>query len=701
MDSITRQLQASFLQPDLDFYVVYISASSIGYCSRPVPEGYDYMDPRLKVWNQQVVAARGDIVDVGSYQDRALDTASFSAARSILDGAGELVGFLMINADERQLYQMYADVIRDGSNIYVVNSSGQVISSSRSDLIGFNYFNMQNLEQLFDGQDYMLTRAEGEDVLFTRYYDADSGFTVLEEAPLDEVLQPLRRTRQVVILLALLTLVAGALLARHFSRRIAAPIQKLRDDMHEVEAGDLKQTFAIRSYTELNELSGGMADMLQCIRGLITSIHENEREKRRIELNWLQAQINPHFIYNTLFSIKCMVDMHRNEDAAPCSRCSSRTCGGCSPTGGRMVTVAEQMESLKQYLTLQRYRYDNGFDTLIEYDDQAGPLPAAKLLVQPLVENALQHGIDPQGRDGMVTVIARRQGDAVCIEVEDNGAGMNARTGAPGDGNARRGRPPPPGHPQRERPHPPALRAGLGPADRERARAGHPHHAAHPRPGGRRGRHKGGTLMLKVLVVDDDSPIRRWLEYCVGQLEGFVLAGAAASGAQGLELYRKELPDIVITDIEMPGMSGLEMAARIQAIRPAHIIILTSHDNFSYARQALHSGTAEYILKTEVSLETMRDLLRPRGPDHPARGRRRRPPGAGSPGPGAGAPSGHGGGPGPPDRAGAAAAGHHAGGRPPGRRRPVEPRRRGAGRGAAADRRKPDHEKPALCAGGV
>lgn len=116
--------------------------------------------------------------------------------------------------------------------------------------------------------------------------------------------------------------------------------------------------------------------------------------------------------------------------------------------------------------------------------------------------------------------------------------------------------------------------------------------------------------MLKVLVVDDDSPIRRWLEYCVGQLEGFVLAGAAASGAQGLELYRKELPDIVITDIEMPGMSGLEMAARIQAIRPAHIIILTSHDNFSYARQALHSGTAEYILKTEVSLETMRDLLR-------------------------------------------------------------------------------------------
>lgn len=115
--------------------------------------------------------------------------------------------------------------------------------------------------------------------------------------------------------------------------------------------------------------------------------------------------------------------------------------------------------------------------------------------------------------------------------------------------------------------------------------------------------------MLKVLVVDDDSPIRHWLEYCIGQLEGFVLAGSAATGAQGLQLYRRELPDIVVTDIEMPGMTGLEMVEQIQRIRPAHIIILTSHDNFSYARKAIQNGTSEYVLKTEITMESMRDLL--------------------------------------------------------------------------------------------
>ncbi len=426
MDTTTRQMEAAFLQPDLDFYVVYISSSGIGYCSLPVPEDYDYMDPRLKVWNSRVVAAAGQIVDVGSYRDRTLGAASFSAARSILDAEGDIVGFLMINADERQLYQMYADVIRDGSNIYVTNDAGQIISSSRGELIGFNYFNMVNLEQLFDGKDYMLTQAQGKPVLFTRYHDPDSGFTVFEEAPLDQVLLPLRRIRRVVVLLALLTLAGGILMAWHFSRQIAAPIQQLQDDLRDVEQGNLHQSFDIHSYTELNELSRGMADMMQCIRGLITSIHENEQKKRRIELNWLQAQINPHFIYNTLFSIKCMVDMHRNEEAAAMLALFIQILRGILSTPEEMVTVAQQMESLRQYLTLQQYRYEHAFDSLIEYDDAAAGCLLPKLLVQPLVENAIQHGIDMQSGSGFITVVARRQDNAVCIEVEDNGVGMTA-----------------------------------------------------------------------------------------------------------------------------------------------------------------------------------------------------------------------------------------------------------------------------------
>ena len=114
--------------------------------------------------------------------------------------------------------------------------------------------------------------------------------------------------------------------------------------------------------------------------------------------------------------------------------------------------------------------------------------------------------------------------------------------------------------------------------------------------------------MLKVLVVDDEAPIRRWLEYCIDQFDGFTVAGVAASGTEGLEIYRRERPNIVVSDIEMPGMDGLEMLRRMQKIHPAYMIILTSHEKFSYAR-ALNLGTAEYILKAEITMQSFQTVL--------------------------------------------------------------------------------------------
>lgn len=115
--------------------------------------------------------------------------------------------------------------------------------------------------------------------------------------------------------------------------------------------------------------------------------------------------------------------------------------------------------------------------------------------------------------------------------------------------------------------------------------------------------------MLNVLIVDDEAPIRHWLEYCVNQLDGFWVSATAKNGLQGIEEYKKTLPDIVITDVEMPNMSGLDMLKTIREIKPAYIIVLTSYDSFAYAREALVVGASEYILKTEISVESLRAVL--------------------------------------------------------------------------------------------
>ena len=115
--------------------------------------------------------------------------------------------------------------------------------------------------------------------------------------------------------------------------------------------------------------------------------------------------------------------------------------------------------------------------------------------------------------------------------------------------------------------------------------------------------------MLKVLIVDDEAPIRKWLEYCVEKIDGFTVCGTAANGLQGIETFQATHPNIVITDIEMPGMSGIEMLKRIRQIQPTYAIILTSHDSFAYVREAFGQGTEEYILKTEIGFESLSKFL--------------------------------------------------------------------------------------------
>lgn len=116
--------------------------------------------------------------------------------------------------------------------------------------------------------------------------------------------------------------------------------------------------------------------------------------------------------------------------------------------------------------------------------------------------------------------------------------------------------------------------------------------------------------MVRVMIVDDEVPIRQWLEFCINRLDGYQVSGMAGNGAEGFSLFRKTRPDIIITDIRMPVMDGLEMIKLVQNTDSSAVtIVLTSHEDFSYAREAVRLGAFEYILKTEINEESLKVLL--------------------------------------------------------------------------------------------
>ena len=428
MDSLTRQYQLSFDQINLEYYVVYLSADGVGYCSVQVPEDYNYINPTIRIWYRDLYEARGDIIDVASFDDRALGLHSFVAARSVPNPQGGIAGYLMICIDERQIYDTYDDIISENSNIYITDDNGDIISSNVSQIVGTHYFHMQNLRDMFDGGVYAVVQMPRHEALFSKYEDTAYGFTVFEETPLDYLLQPVRRSRNILVGIALVVTLLGTALSLLFAGRLTRPILQLRDYVLRVRGGEgeLDVPLVMDSYTEINTLSQGIRQMLARIRELIDNVKRKEEQKRKMQYHLLQAQINPHFMYNTLFSIKCVVDMNENRRASQMLSAFIQLLRSSLTDPDSMTTLRQQMDALHQYADLQKFRYGDQFEIVIEYEDDLADCLLPSLLVQPLVENAIVHGVARTG-SGVIAVTARTRHGQIELAVEDNGVGMTAQ----------------------------------------------------------------------------------------------------------------------------------------------------------------------------------------------------------------------------------------------------------------------------------
>lgn len=427
MDKLTSQYESSFYDSGRSFQVVVALEDGGGYSMEhpSVPGDCDYMSPKTKIWYKKMLFAKGDMIDIACYKDKESQTCYFSVARSINDEKGNPLAYLMINIDETQIFNMYQSLTAGNRNvIYVVDGSGTIISSSNRKLNGFEFFNMKNLDLLFGDSPYTFTRMRGENILFTRYFDQDSGFTVLEEIPLSVLIRPIQEVRFITMAIALLAVCGAALYAGRFADKTTRPISQLCEFMLRVEGENLDQECTVRGYTEINILSNRLNAMLRRMRELMDSIKQKEKQKRKMELGFLQAQINPHFMYNTLFSIKCMVDMEKNEEASRMIASFIQLLHSTLSSPNEFVTIREEFHMLSQYVEIQKFRYADSFQVIFECDEAVEDKKIPKLLIQPLLENAIFHGVEFKKEDGMIVITARARGGDVLITVEDNGMGI-------------------------------------------------------------------------------------------------------------------------------------------------------------------------------------------------------------------------------------------------------------------------------------
>ena len=208
------------------------------------------------------------------------------------------------------------------------------------------------------------------------------------------------------------------------SEWITAPVKKLDRAVKELEHGSTEVDFDVGGPGEVEHLSHSVRSMVSTMRHLMDDIIEQEEQKRRSELEVLQSQINPHFLYNTLDSVIWMTENGRTDDAVVMLTSLARFFRISLSRGSSIIPIRDELEHTRHYLTIQKMRYKNKFSATITAEDGVESLYTIKLIVQPILENAIYHGMAYADGDGEITVRAFRDGGDVLIEVSDNGPGM-------------------------------------------------------------------------------------------------------------------------------------------------------------------------------------------------------------------------------------------------------------------------------------
>ncbi len=233
-----------------------------------------------------------------------------------------------------------------------------------------------------------------------------------------------RALRNTLILFFIVLLVVSAVCSIIFSRLFIKPIHHLRMLMKRAELGDLKAYWTARSTGEINDLGESYNQMLNRLEETIKQVKHEEALKKEAEIEALRYQLNPHFLYNTLNTIKWVAKIHKTPQISEVVSALVRLLQASLGKKGDFITIREEIGLIKDYMEIQSFRY--GDQVKVHYDIEPVTLLCLvpRLILQPLVENALIHGIEPSSRDGVITIKTWIDRDLLMCQVEDNGQGM-------------------------------------------------------------------------------------------------------------------------------------------------------------------------------------------------------------------------------------------------------------------------------------
>ena len=374
-------------------------------------------------WYMDAIDNSMPVLTSARMEEFSMDTDKWvlSLSREIIGDCKDNIGVLLIDFNYTEI-EMILDDLNLGSKGYsfILNGDNEVVYHPDT-----RFFEDDTKRASLVELSEMSNNSMDREKLVHKYDIDGTDWTLIGVASLDGI--KLIRQDMVVLMwilgsaLLIIALGSGVI----FSRKVASPLADLEKAMAEVESGNLDQEIDIRGSLETESIAGHYVSMIQHIRELMDEIMQKEKYLRTSELNVLQNQINPHFLYNTLDTIIWSAEFQDSEKVISITKALAKFFRLSLRGGSELSTVEDELEHVRQYLFIQKQRYEDKLNYTIESEDGLCDIQIPKLILQPIVENAIYHGIRNMESGGLIKIAASGKDGDITFTVSDNGEGFD------------------------------------------------------------------------------------------------------------------------------------------------------------------------------------------------------------------------------------------------------------------------------------
>lgn len=336
--------------------------------------------------------------------------------------SGKTLGYLILNIRENDLSSLFTT---SGQHYFLIDRNGIIASSTEKKEL-FTSVTKELFSLIHDRTDGNTSlKIHNQSYLFTWIALNDFNYTLINQTPHSDINTNIRYNTYLILTVCFLTLITISLLITMFSHMVTDPLEYLTAKIHEVEQGDFTTCSHLSRKDELGDISDSFNQMVQKLGKLTDDIKTEQEQKRKYELSLIQSQINPHFFYNVLDLIYVMCFQKETSDAASVTKYLANYYRGSLSSGKEFITLKEEFNIVASYLSIQKYRYDSILDYELNLQPSVENWLIPKMTLQPLVENALYHGLKESSQKGLISVSGHRNNSYIFLRVSDNGTGMS------------------------------------------------------------------------------------------------------------------------------------------------------------------------------------------------------------------------------------------------------------------------------------